>query len=73
MVRGGRPGRTREDGRGGRGRGRGPTGGARSQATRRRADYRDEPPRSRQKLAREFGATDIVEERGDEGVARSRS
>ncbi|MEU2268598.1 zinc-dependent alcohol dehydrogenase family protein [Streptomyces olindensis] len=25
---------------------------------------------SRQKLAREFGATDIVEERGDEGVAR---
>jgi threonine dehydrogenase-like Zn-dependent dehydrogenase len=24
----------------------------------------------RQKLAREFGATDIVEERGDEGVAR---
>jgi threonine dehydrogenase-like Zn-dependent dehydrogenase len=26
--------------------------------------------RSRQKLAREFGATDIVTERGDEGVAR---
>ena len=26
--------------------------------------------RSRQKLAREFGATDIVAERGDEGVAR---
>jgi threonine dehydrogenase-like Zn-dependent dehydrogenase len=25
---------------------------------------------SRQKLAREFGATDIIEERGDEGVAR---
>jgi threonine dehydrogenase-like Zn-dependent dehydrogenase len=25
---------------------------------------------SRQKLAREFGATDIVTERGDEGVAR---
>lgn len=25
---------------------------------------------SRQKLAREFGATDIVEERGDEGIAR---
>jgi threonine dehydrogenase-like Zn-dependent dehydrogenase len=25
---------------------------------------------SRQQLAREFGATDIVEERGDEGVAR---
>src|SRR5947207_10620848 len=25
---------------------------------------------SRQKLAREFGATDIVNERGDEGVAR---
>ncbi|WEH20478.1 zinc-dependent alcohol dehydrogenase family protein [Streptomyces sp. VNUA24] len=25
---------------------------------------------SRQKLAREFGATDVVEERGDEGVAR---
>src|SRR3954454_18066407 len=25
---------------------------------------------SRQKLAREFGATDIVAERGDEGVAR---
>ncbi len=24
----------------------------------------------RQKLAREFGATDIVTERGDEGVAR---
>ena len=28
---------------------------------------------SRQRLAREFGATDIVEARGDEGVARSRS
>src|SRR3989441_2636814 len=28
---------------------------------------------SRQKLAREFGATDIVTERGDEGVARIRS
>ena len=27
---------------------------------------------SRQKLAREFGATDIVAERGDEGVARSK-
>ena len=27
---------------------------------------------SRQKLAREFGATDIVSERGDEGVARIR-
>jgi threonine dehydrogenase-like Zn-dependent dehydrogenase len=27
---------------------------------------------SRQKLAREFGATDIVTERGDEGVARIR-
>ena len=27
----------------------------------------------RQALAREFGATDIVEERGDEGVARCRS
>ena len=25
---------------------------------------------SRQKLAREFGATDIVTERGDEGIAR---
>jgi threonine dehydrogenase-like Zn-dependent dehydrogenase len=25
---------------------------------------------SRQRLAREFGATDIVTERGDEGVAR---
>jgi threonine dehydrogenase-like Zn-dependent dehydrogenase len=25
---------------------------------------------SRQRLAREFGATDIVEERGDEGVAK---
>ena len=25
---------------------------------------------SRQKLAREFGATDVVTERGDEGVAR---
>ena len=35
-----------------------------------RADHRDEPSRSRQKLAREFGATDIVAERGDEGVAR---
>ena len=35
-----------EDGRGGRGRGRWPTGGARSQATRRRADYRDESPPS---------------------------
>ena len=28
--------------------------------------------KSRQKLAREFGATDIVNERGDEGVARIR-
>ena len=27
---------------------------------------------SRQKLAREFGATDIVTERGDEGVERIR-
>ena len=34
------------------------------------ADHRDEPPRARQKLALEFGATDIVEERGDDGVAR---
>ena len=36
----------------------------------RRTHHRDEPPSSRQALAREFGATDIVTERGDEGVAR---
>ena len=46
-------------------------GDARGQADGRRAHHRDEPPRrSRQKLALEFGATDIVTERGDEGVAR---
>ena len=42
---------------------------ARRQAPRRRADHRHEPPRRPQRLAREFGATDIVEARGDEGVA----
>ena len=36
-----------------------------------RAHHCDEPaPEARQKLAKEFGATDIVTERGDEGVAR---
>lgn len=34
------------------------------------SDHRDEPSRITAKLAREFGATDIVIERGDEGVKR---
>jgi threonine dehydrogenase-like Zn-dependent dehydrogenase len=35
-----------------------------------RADYRHEPHSARQKIALEFGATDIVTERSAEGVAR---
>ena len=37
---------------------------------RRGAGHRDEPARGPAALAREFGATDIVAERGDEGVER---
>jgi threonine dehydrogenase-like Zn-dependent dehydrogenase len=36
----------------------------------RRAGDRHEPAQPRQQLAKEFGATDIVPERGDEGIAR---
>ena len=38
------------------------------QAPRRRADHRPQPQPDRQELAREFGATDIVAERGDAAV-----
>ena len=46
-------------------------GDPRRQAARRRADHRHVSRHAdRQALARDFGATDIVEERGDEGVAK---
>ena len=62
-----RPGQDRRGRRRRRGR---PARRARRPAAGRGADHRDEPPRAAQKLALEFGATDIVTERGDEGVAR---
>ena len=72
LVRRGRcRGGAREDGGGRRRRRRRAHGRARRQAARRRTDHRHVSRHAdRQALAREFGATDIVEERGDEGVAR---
>ena len=46
--------------------------GALGAATRRRADHPDGPAQDRTDLGREFGATDVVAERGEEGNRRVR-
>ena len=56
-----RRGRPRQDRRGRRRRRRRPARGPRRQTARRRTHHRHEPPRDRQHLARDFGATDIVD------------
>ena len=45
---------------------------SRRQAARRRADHPHGPAPARTDLGREFGATDVVAERGDEGIAKVR-
>ncbi|WP_372347973.1 zinc-binding dehydrogenase [Streptomyces sp. KL116D] len=45
----------------------------RGQAARRRADHRARPPQARTDIARRFGATDVVAERGDAAVQAIRA